>query len=65
MIIKPRRVQQPVPTYVASVSPETFELARAKSYSIMGALLTNSVEQLAYYMLCIVIRYLKLFAPSS
>ncbi len=50
VVVKPRPVQQPIPTYVASVSPETFELARARGYSIMGALLTNSVEQLARQM---------------
>jgi len=50
VVIKPLPVQKPIPTFVASVSPETFELARAQGYSIMGTLLTNSVEQLARQM---------------
>lgn len=50
VIVKPRPVQAPIPTYVASVSPETFELARNRGYSIMGTLLTNSAEQLARQM---------------
>jgi alkanesulfonate monooxygenase SsuD/methylene tetrahydromethanopterin reductase-like flavin-dependent oxidoreductase (luciferase family) len=35
-----------VPTYVASVSPETFDMVREWGYGIMGSLLTNSVGQL-------------------
>lgn len=50
VIVKPRPVQRPIPTYVASVSPETFELARSRGYSIMGTLLTNSADQLARLM---------------
>lgn len=43
---RPQPVQKPVPTYVASVSPETFELVRRAGYTVMGSLLTNSAKQL-------------------
>lgn len=44
--LRPQPVQQPVPTYVASVSPETFEMVRASGDTIMGSLLTNAADQL-------------------
>jgi alkanesulfonate monooxygenase SsuD/methylene tetrahydromethanopterin reductase-like flavin-dependent oxidoreductase (luciferase family) len=50
LAIRPKPVQDPIPVYVASVSPETFELARQRGFSIMGALLTNSAEQLSQQM---------------
>lgn len=43
---RPAPVQEPVPTYVASVSPETFDMVQTWNYGIMGSLLTNSVGQL-------------------
>jgi alkanesulfonate monooxygenase SsuD/methylene tetrahydromethanopterin reductase-like flavin-dependent oxidoreductase (luciferase family) len=45
--LKPRPVQDPIPLYVASVSPETFEMVGARGHSIMGSLLTNSARGLA------------------
>jgi alkanesulfonate monooxygenase SsuD/methylene tetrahydromethanopterin reductase-like flavin-dependent oxidoreductase (luciferase family) len=46
LAFRPPPVQSPVPTYVASVSPETFDMVREWGYGIMGSLLTNSVQQL-------------------
>ena len=43
---RPAPVQSPIPTFVASVSPETFEMVRDWGHGIMGSLLTNSVGQL-------------------
>jgi alkanesulfonate monooxygenase SsuD/methylene tetrahydromethanopterin reductase-like flavin-dependent oxidoreductase (luciferase family) len=47
LVVKPRPVQDPVPVYVASISPETFDLVAARGLSIMGSLLTNGVKSLA------------------
>jgi alkanesulfonate monooxygenase SsuD/methylene tetrahydromethanopterin reductase-like flavin-dependent oxidoreductase (luciferase family) len=44
---KPRPLQTPVPLYVASVSPETFDLVLERGHSIMASLLTNSAKSLA------------------
>lgn len=46
LLFRPPPVQSPIPTYVASVSPETFDMVRTWGYGIMGSLLTNSVGQL-------------------
>lgn len=43
--VRPAPVQRPVPRYVASISPETFELARGWDLGIMASLLTNSAKQ--------------------
>lgn len=43
--LRPRPVQDPVPTYVASVSPETFELVKKWGHGVMASLLTNSIGQ--------------------
>lgn len=45
--MRPSPVQNPVPTYIASVSPETFDLVREKSYHVCGALMTNSARQVS------------------
>lgn len=45
--VRPRPLQDPVPLYVASVSPETFDLALERNYEVMGSLLTNSAKSLA------------------
>lgn len=45
--IRPEPVQSPVPVYIASVSPETFQLVRESGRHIMGSLLTNAREQLS------------------
>lgn len=47
LVIKPRPVQDPIPVYLASVSPETFDLALDHGYGVMGSLLTNSAKSLA------------------
>jgi alkanesulfonate monooxygenase SsuD/methylene tetrahydromethanopterin reductase-like flavin-dependent oxidoreductase (luciferase family) len=47
LTVKPRPVQDPVPLYVASVSPETFDIVLERGHSIMGSLLTNSAKSLA------------------
>ena len=44
--VKPRPVQDHVPVYVASVSPETFDLAIERRYEVMGSLLTNGAKAL-------------------
>lgn len=44
--LRPKPVQDPVPTYVASISPETFDLARQWGHGIMASLLTNSAKQI-------------------
>lgn len=43
--IRPQPVQKPVPTYVASVSPETFDLVKKWGHGVMASLLTNSISQ--------------------
>ena len=43
--IRPQPVQKPVPTYVASVSPETFDLVKKWGHGVMASLLTNSIGQ--------------------
>lgn len=45
--VKPAPVQDPIPTYVASVSPETFQLVRDSGHHIMGSLLTNARRPLS------------------
>jgi alkanesulfonate monooxygenase SsuD/methylene tetrahydromethanopterin reductase-like flavin-dependent oxidoreductase (luciferase family) len=44
--LRPHPVQNRVPTYVASISPETFDLARQWGHGIMASLLTNSANQI-------------------
>lgn len=46
LALKPKPLQRPVPVFVASVSPETFELVKTSGYSMMGSLLTNSPDQI-------------------
>src|SRR5581483_2701329 len=45
--VKPRPVQDKVPLYVASVSPETFDIVLDRGLGIMGSLLTNSAKSLS------------------
>lgn len=45
--VTPTPLQDPVPVHLASVSPETFDLALEHGYEVMGSLLTNSVKALA------------------
>ncbi|MEW6470739.1 MAG: LLM class flavin-dependent oxidoreductase [Actinomycetota bacterium] len=47
LVVKPKPIQTPVPLYLASVSPETFELALEHGHGVMGSLLTNSAKSLA------------------
>lgn len=47
LVVRPTPVQDPIPTYVASTSPETFDMMADRGYSIMGTLLTNSARSLA------------------
>jgi alkanesulfonate monooxygenase SsuD/methylene tetrahydromethanopterin reductase-like flavin-dependent oxidoreductase (luciferase family) len=42
---RPQPVQDKVPTYVASVSPETFDLVQKWGHGVMASLLTNSIGQ--------------------
>ncbi|MGE0733621.1 MAG: LLM class flavin-dependent oxidoreductase [Alphaproteobacteria bacterium] len=44
--VRPKPVQRRIPTYVASISPETFEMASQWGYGIMASLLTNSAKQI-------------------
>ena len=44
--LRPLPVQDPVPLWVASVSPETFELVKDWGLGLLSGLLTNSSEQL-------------------
>jgi alkanesulfonate monooxygenase SsuD/methylene tetrahydromethanopterin reductase-like flavin-dependent oxidoreductase (luciferase family) len=48
--VKPKPVQDPVPIHLASVSPETFDLALAHGYEVMGSMLTNSAANLGTRM---------------
>lgn len=44
--VTPKPIQDPVPIHLASVSPETFDLALERGYEVMGSLLTNSAQAL-------------------
>jgi alkanesulfonate monooxygenase SsuD/methylene tetrahydromethanopterin reductase-like flavin-dependent oxidoreductase (luciferase family) len=48
--VTPRPIQDRVPVHLASVSPETFDLALEHGYEVMGSLLTNSASSLASRM---------------
>ena len=45
--MRPAPVQKKIPTYIASVSPETFAAVLEKDYNVCAALMTNSARQVS------------------
>src|SRR5207237_36405 len=47
MRIRPTPVQERLPLYVASISPETFDMVLERDYRVMASLMTNSMKAIA------------------